>query len=133
MSGGGEDSELAQFKAGLQIERDTRPQTEDVTSVKGNQFEVSFVYVACGAAHVALGRCACARACRPSPFAQADICSDVWGCCNIFLCTTCPYICLRPTHSAQDFFLGRELLMGIYEAGFEQPSPVQVCRAVSAC
>jgi ATP-dependent RNA helicase DDX6/DHH1 len=27
-----------------------------------------------------------------------------------------------------DYFLKRELLMGIYEKGFEKPSPVQVCQ-----
>ena len=43
--------------------KDTRPQTEDVTATKGNEFE--------------------------------------------------------------DFFLKRELLMGIFEAGFEHPSPIQ--------
>lgn len=28
-------------------------------------------------------------------------------------------------HSSQDYFLKRDLLMGIYEKGFERPSPVQ--------
>ncbi|KAH3672181.1 hypothetical protein WICMUC_004410 [Wickerhamomyces mucosus] len=52
------------WKKDLNIpERDTRPQTEDVTKTKGNSFE--------------------------------------------------------------DFYLSRELLMGIFEAGFEKPSPIQ--------
>lgn len=28
-------------------------------------------------------------------------------------------------HSFEDYFLKRELLMGIYEKGFEAPSPIQ--------
>ncbi|KAI8142866.1 ATP-dependent RNA helicase DHH1 [Fennellomyces sp. T-0311] len=52
------------WKQGIQIPaKDTRPQTEDVTATKGNEFE--------------------------------------------------------------DYFLKRELLMGIFEAGFERPSPIQ--------
>ncbi|CCH44161.1 ATP-dependent RNA helicase [Wickerhamomyces ciferrii] len=52
------------WKQGLSIpEKDTRPQTEDVTKTKGNSFE--------------------------------------------------------------DFYLSRKLLMGIFEAGFEKPSPIQ--------
>jgi hypothetical protein len=54
----------AQWKESLALpQRDTRPQTEDVTATKGNEFE--------------------------------------------------------------DYFLKRELLMGIFEAGFEKPSPIQ--------
>ena len=30
----------------------------------------------------------------------------------------------------EDYFLKRELLMGIYEKGFEKPSPIQVGRYV---
>ena len=57
---------MANTAPGMESQRpqkDTRPQTEDVTATKGNDFE--------------------------------------------------------------DFFLKRELLMGIFEAGFEHPSPIQ--------
>jgi ATP-dependent RNA helicase DDX6/DHH1 len=58
------DSSMSDWKSQLNIpQKDSRPQTEDVTATKGNGFE--------------------------------------------------------------DFYLKRELLMGIFEAGFEKPSPIQ--------
>jgi hypothetical protein len=33
-------------------------------------------------------------------------------------------------HDFGDYLLKRELLMGIYEKGFEKPSPIQVCRSM---
>ncbi len=50
--------------------------------------------------------------------------SILWALGNLFL-TTLQDVTATKGHSFEDYFLKRELLMGIYEKGFEAPSPIQ--------
>ena len=53
---------------------------------------------------------------------------DVGACCGDLSAapaTTRQDVTATKGHDFEDYFLKRELLMGIYEKGFEKPSPIQ--------